>query len=84
MRQFAQVNDTAKETVREVDDLRTSFIARLYEGQGLEPGLAEDVARIEYAAFVGCQLVWPDMPAEDRMALDRRFAMLVLRATKPE
>ncbi|MCK7612370.1 TetR/AcrR family transcriptional regulator [Roseibium sediminicola] len=80
VRQYAQANPVARAIVREVDDLRTGFVAGLYRDQGLDPDLAEDIARIEYAAFVGCQIVWPDMPAEERMALDRRFAGLVARA----
>ncbi|GAB2186784.1 hypothetical protein LAB1_40930 [Roseibium sp. LAB1] len=81
VREFAQSDRQAQEIVRDVDDLRTGFIARLYEIGGLEPALAADVAKIEYAAFVGSQIVWPDMPAEDRVALDRRFAQLVAMAT---
>ncbi len=81
IRQFAQANPAAQAVLREVDELRTGFVAELYEQQGLEPALANDIARIEYAAFVGCQIVWPDMPADERMALDRRFAGLVARAT---
>jgi len=80
VRQYAQTTPAALAIVREVDDLRTGFVARLYRDQGLDPELAEDIARIEYAAFVGSQIVWPDMPAEERMALDRRFASLVVRA----
>lgn len=80
VRQFAQANPVAQAIVRDVDDLRTDFVARLYRDQGLDPDLASDIARIEYAAFVGSQIVWPDMPAEERIALDRRFAGLVARA----
>jgi len=80
VRQYAQANQIAQAVVREVDELRTGFVAMLYEQQGLDPELAHDIARIEYAAFVGCQIVWPDMPAQERMALDRRFAGLVARA----
>jgi AcrR family transcriptional regulator len=81
VRQFAQTNPAVQEIVRDVDELRTGFVAGLYRQQGLDPALADEIARIEYAAFVGSQIVWPDMPAADRMALDRRFAGLVARAT---
>lgn len=80
IRQFAQGNDTARAVVREVDDLRTEFVAGLYETQGLGMDEARDIARIEYAAFVGSQIVWPEMPAAERVALDRRFAALVVKA----
>ncbi|MEQ8375913.1 MAG: TetR/AcrR family transcriptional regulator [Roseibium aggregatum] len=82
VRQFAQSDLRAQEIVRDVDDLRTGFVARLYEAGGMEPALAADVAKIEYAAFVGSQIVWPDMPADERFALDRRFAQLVAMATE--
>lgn len=82
MRQFAQSDLRAQEIVRDVDDLRTGFVAQLYEAEGMEPALAADVAKIEYAAFVGSQIVWPDMPVDERVALDRRFAQLVAMATE--
>lgn len=77
MRQFAQVNETARTTVREVDDIRTRFIFDLYRTQGMDETSAQDISRIEYAAFVGAQIVWPEMTAQERLALDRRFALLV-------
>jgi hypothetical protein len=80
IRQFAQGNEIARGIVREVDDLRTGFIAGLYRNLGLGESEARDIARIEYAAFVGSQIVWPEMPATERIALDRRFAGLVVKA----
>lgn len=77
VRQFAQSNKVAGRVVRDVDELRTEFVAGLYRARGLKPDLARDIARIEYAAYIGSQIVWPEMTAEDRMALDRRFASLV-------
>ena len=40
VRQFAQSDLRAQEIVRDVDDLRTGFVARLYEAGGMEPGPA--------------------------------------------
>jgi len=77
VRQFAQSNAAAQSAVRDVDELRTGFVENLYRSRGLDPALARDIARIEYAAYIGCQIVWPEMTAEERMALDRRFASLV-------
>lgn len=77
MRQFAQVNETARLVVSDVDKIRTSFICDLYRKQGLDAKSAKDISKIEYAAFVGAQILWPDMTAKDRLALDRRFAQLV-------
>ena len=81
MRQFAQLNQTARQTVREVDDLRTQFIVQLYLAQGLDEATANSIAKIEYAAFVGAQIIWPEMTAEERLKLDHQFADLVSRGT---
>lgn len=77
VRQFAQSNSATHEVLQEVDKLRTDFVADLYRDRGLPDEEAMQIAQIEYAAFVGAQIVWPDMPAQDRMALDRKFAKLV-------
>ena len=82
MRQFAQLNQTARQTVREVDDLRTQFIVQLYLAQGLDEATANSIAKIEYAAFVGAQIIWPEMTAEERLKLDHQFADLVSRGTE--
>jgi len=83
VRQFAQGNAAVQNTVRDVDGIRTRFIAGLYESDGLDSDLALEIAKIEYAAFVGAQIVWPDMPAEERLALDNRFASMVKAALQP-
>ena len=82
VRQFAQSNETVHRTVREVDHLRTEFLADLYRNSGAEAEVALDIAKIEYAAFVGSQIVWPDMPEAERQALEARFAGLVSAALK--
>ncbi|QDG75241.1 TetR/AcrR family transcriptional regulator [Labrenzia sp. PHM005] len=84
MRQFAQVHETARLVVRQVDQIRTSFIFGLYRAQGLDKEAAADIAKIEYAAFVGAQIVWPEMTPEDRLALDKRFAKMVQNCQKSD
>ncbi|MCV0426789.1 MAG: TetR/AcrR family transcriptional regulator [Roseibium sp.] len=80
VRQFAQSNKTAQRIVREVDGIRTEFVVGLYVDAGLAEDEARDIAQLEYAAFVGSQIVWPDMTAEQRVRLDRRFAGMVRQA----
>ncbi|MBO6892157.1 MAG: TetR/AcrR family transcriptional regulator [Roseibium sp.] len=77
VRQFAQANVIAHQTLREVDELRTEFVAGLYRQDGLSADKAREIAMIEYAAYVGSQIVWPEMAASERMKLDRQFASLV-------
>ncbi|EFO32709.1 TetR family transcriptional regulator [Roseibium sp. TrichSKD4] len=84
IRQFAQNNETAAKTVREVDQLRTDFVANLYLQQGLSPDLAMEIAQIEYAAFVGSQIVWPELSNDMSLALARRFMWLVEKAVPME
>ncbi|MEM9630177.1 MAG: TetR/AcrR family transcriptional regulator [Pseudomonadota bacterium] len=77
VRQFAQSNNIARQTVREVDRIRTDFVVELYVEEGLTPEEAREIAQLEYAAFVGSQIVWPEMTSEQRFKLDRRFATMV-------
>lgn len=82
MRQFAQVNETASLVVRQVDRIRTRFVFDLYRAQGLDEESANDVSKIEYAAFVGAQVIWPEMEPEERLSLDRQFAKMVQKSFK--
>ena len=77
VRQFAQSNTIARETVRDVDRIRTDFVIELYVEEGLTKEEARDIAQLEYAAFVGSQIVWPEMTSQQRFNLDRRFASMV-------
>ena len=83
VRQFAQANGIARAIVEEVDGIRTEFVVGLYRDAGLAPGLAREIAQLEYAAYVGSQIVWPNMTAEDRIRLDQRFASMVSKAFGP-
>ena len=83
VRQFAQANPIARKIVADVDDIRTEFVVQIYRDTGLEESLAREIAQLEYAAFVGMQIVWPNMPANERIRLDQRFASMVADAFKP-
>lgn len=84
IRQFAQNNDIAAKTVREVDQLRTDFVVNLYLKQGMPQELAVEIAQIEYAAFIGSQIVWPDLSNDRSLTLARRFMWLVEKAVPME
>lgn len=84
VRQFAQTNAIAGRIVRDVDRIRTEFVVGLYREAGLEESLARDVAKLEYAAYVGSQVVWPEMSAQERIRLDQRFASMVVKASKSD
>lgn len=80
VRQIAPSHPSASAAVREVDRHRTNFVTSLHRESGVDADLAIDIARLEYALFVGVQTVWPDMSATERMRLDKRFAWLLARA----
>lgn len=77
IRQLAQSNEIVGLALKEVDEIRTEFVAGLYRQDGFDPAEARDIAMIEYAAYVGSQIIWKDMSIEDRVRLDRRFARMV-------
>ena len=68
IRRFAYANPIAAEQVRAVDDTRLGYLTKLYrETAGTTEAEASALARLEYAAFVGAQILWPDAD------LDRAF-----------
>ncbi|WP_299478529.1 TetR/AcrR family transcriptional regulator [uncultured Roseibium sp.] len=80
VRKFAQSNAIARQIVQDVDEVRTEFVVGLYRSAGLEETLAREIAQLEYAAYVGSQIIWPGMTAQDRIRLDQRFASMVAKA----
>lgn len=80
VRKFAQSNTIARQIVQDVDEVRTEFVVGLYRNAGLEETLAREIAQLEYAAYVGSQIIWPGMTAQDRIRLDQRFASMVAKA----
>jgi len=84
VRQFSQSNSIARRIVQDVDRIRTEFVVGLYRDAGLEDSLAREIAQLEYAAYVGSQIVWPDMNAQDRIRLDQRFASMVAKAFRQD
>ena len=78
VRRFAFAHPIAAEMVRRVDDVRLSFVAALYRSQGQDrPEQAETFARLEYALFVGSQVLWPEASPASLLEIKELFADLV-------
>ena len=78
VRRLAATHPIAAEMVREVDDARIAFVAALYRAQGRDrPERAETFARLEYALFVGSQVLWPDASPASLLEIKALFADLV-------
>lgn len=72
MRRLAASDEHVRAMCRTVDARRISYLAGLYEQTGRYTAEeAEALARIEYAAFIGFQVIAPDTPrAELRATYD--------------
>ncbi len=78
VRRFAAAHPVAADMVRQVDDARLSFVASLYRSQGRDrPETADTLARLEYALFVGSQVLWPDAPPASLLEIKALFADLL-------
>lgn len=82
VRNFATQNLTAAEAVAEVDALRIDYVSRIYAQRfDLEADDARDLARLEYAAYIGTQMLFRDQYDEIAPTLAALFQKL-LRAEK--
>lgn len=78
IRRLAASHPIAADMVRQVDDIRIAFVAALYRAQGRDrPEQAETFARLEYALFVGSQVLWPDAAPASLLEIKALFADLV-------
>ena len=78
MRQFAFQNKRAAEEVAAIDEIRISYLAASYVRRlALEEPEARLLAELEYAAFVGTQLVWRRGSLEHGQQLSDLFQRLV-------
>lgn len=77
MRRFAGDHPHARAVVEVVDKRRVDFIALLYQQeQGKDPEEAQALARVEYAMFVGWQMLWPREEPPDAAQLKTLLAGL--------
>jgi len=78
IRAFAAQNTAAMEVVKEVDALRIRFLQSLYEARfELDTEQANALARLEYAAFVGAQTIWPNAKVDEGQKLSGLFQTMV-------
>lgn len=78
VRLFAAGNSHGRDALAQVDEERIAYLARLYRAvPGLAPEDADDLAALEYSAFVGAQMLYPDDMAL-MVRLQQRFLEMVL------
>lgn len=79
VRRLAASQPIAAETVREADEARLAYLAKLYrEASGVPTWQAAALARFDYTLFVGSQVLWPD--AEPLSVFEIKALVLKLEA----
>lgn len=63
--------------VANIDEVRTAFLATLYLEKGLPKNEALEMARIEYAAFVGAQLTLSHLPPKEFQKIGNTFQLII-------
>ena len=80
-RQLAARDKHAAQIVREVDDIRIAYLTRLYQHSSLyDDAQAAIIAKTEYAAWVGFQLIEPDASPAQMLEMYQGFLALTGRA----
>jgi AcrR family transcriptional regulator len=80
IRRLAATHDDAGVICREVDRIRTQYLAQLYRQSGhYKDEQASMLARIEYAAWVGFQLTEPEAEPQEMLAMYDSFLRLTGR-----
>ena len=78
VRRLAARDKTAAEICATVDKMRITYLASLYtQSSRYTAAEAETIAKIEYAAFVGMQTIFPDEPPARRLAMHDAFMTLI-------
>lgn len=78
VRRWAGGDERARAALREVDRRRVAYLARVIRDVlRCDEREAEDLARIEYAAFVGLQQVFPEVQGAELEGLFRKLTDLV-------
>ena len=78
VRRYAAAEPLARDAVAAVDARRIDFLAELYAAEHeLPPARARRVAELEYALFVGMQVLWPERDPEEIVAYKRLMHALV-------
>ena len=83
IRRFALTRPAAMAVVQEIDHRRIGYLARLTMQEfGISSDDATALAEIEYAAFVGCQHLFPNADPERLEAIGTRVDQMVALAAK--
>ncbi|WP_424966579.1 TetR/AcrR family transcriptional regulator [Dinoroseobacter sp. S375] len=78
VRSFASQNPVAAAALAEVDALRIDYVSGMYQQRfALPASEADTLARLEYAAFVGTQMLFRDQYAEMAPTLAAAFQKLL-------
>ncbi|MCF6228758.1 MAG: hypothetical protein L3J82_08890 [Planctomycetes bacterium] len=73
VRRLAAQNSAVQEIVNAVDSDRITYLEVLYRSHGLTRSQARQFAELRYAAFVGAQVLWPNMPQDKAMRMAALF-----------
>ncbi len=85
MRRLAASDDEARATVQAVDRRRIAFLAAInVEEFGLDADSAEELAAIEYATFVGFQMLFPDATERRYASVGHRLDEMIVAAGRTE
>lgn len=77
LRAFARTHKRAAIRIAEVDGARVAYLERLYRDvSGMSAGNARILARLEYAAFIGGLVIWPNDDSVTHRAYANRFQKL--------
>jgi AcrR family transcriptional regulator len=77
LRAFARTHRAAAARIAGVDAARVAYLERLYRDvSGMSAGTAKTLARLEYAAFIGGLVIWPDSDRVEHRAYANRFQKL--------
>lgn len=80
IRRLAAINGTVADICNEVDARRMRYLASLYARSGrFDAETAEALAGIEYAAFVGFQVITPNVDVEQLQRFHQLFTELIKR-----
>lgn len=77
LRAFARTHKGAAARIADVDAARVGYLERLYRDVfAMSAGAARSLARLEYAAFIGGLVIWPEADRVEHRAYANRFQKL--------
>jgi AcrR family transcriptional regulator len=77
VRAWASADRRVAEIAAQVDRERVDYLAKIHRQEGFEPATAEELAALEYSAYVGFDLVFPSGPKALRRRVTARWNHLL-------